>query len=493
MKRGAFGCAALGMVLCASLASAQSFQNVVLRNSFNPLGAGARGLGMGGAFIAVADDGTAASFNPAGLAQLRRTELALVGFGDRIRSTISLRGQAPAPRKTDHGALDFAGLSVPFEVAGKNLTVELSYQRSVDLFGEGSATAVDTFELRDFEIDEDGTVDFVGTINPKQSGAFHTASFAAGYQVTSRLSLGASVSYWIAEWRVEGTSSFRGVFHVKGFPPDEFEFSRGSFLQKQSFRALNMNAGFLLKYPRLSIGGVVRLPFTGDYELAETGVDEDLANETTTNIDNAIASRLHWPRSAGVGVALRPFKRMTLAADYTRSQWSRTFIEDIPGGTLRTPQQLDADGNPVPTFVNRNFFDLLPASQTFTINTGQSRAGAEYLIVTKKIVFPLRAGVFRDKSPVGQLNHQERKIEGYTAGTGFNFDRLVLDVAYEHRKSRGVVALLGGRRGPNAPDPPQESVEEGRIVASVIYRFGGQGEDPLKRLFRFLFVGSKED
>ena len=56
----------------------QSIQNLVLRNSFNPTGAGARGLGMGGAFIAVADDGTAVGFNPAGLAQLRRTELAFV-------------------------------------------------------------------------------------------------------------------------------------------------------------------------------------------------------------------------------------------------------------------------------------------------------------------------------------------------------------------------------------------------------------------------------
>src|SRR5262245_61771240 len=65
-------------------------QNVLLRNSFNPFGAGARGLGMGGAFIAVADDGTASTFNPAGLAQLRSSELAFVGFGERVRSTTTV-------------------------------------------------------------------------------------------------------------------------------------------------------------------------------------------------------------------------------------------------------------------------------------------------------------------------------------------------------------------------------------------------------------------
>ena len=49
---------------------------------------------MGGAFIAVADDGTAVGFNPAGLAQLRRTELAVVGFNNKLASTVSF----PVPR-----------------------------------------------------------------------------------------------------------------------------------------------------------------------------------------------------------------------------------------------------------------------------------------------------------------------------------------------------------------------------------------------------------
>ncbi|MCJ7810524.1 MAG: hypothetical protein MUP26_09715, partial [Desulfobulbaceae bacterium] len=39
-------------------------------SSPNPVGSGARALGMGGAFIAIADDATAASWNPAGLIQL---------------------------------------------------------------------------------------------------------------------------------------------------------------------------------------------------------------------------------------------------------------------------------------------------------------------------------------------------------------------------------------------------------------------------------------
>src|SRR6266581_6250480 len=43
------------------------------------LGSGARAFGMGGAFLARADDATAASWNPAGLSYLRNPEVSIVG------------------------------------------------------------------------------------------------------------------------------------------------------------------------------------------------------------------------------------------------------------------------------------------------------------------------------------------------------------------------------------------------------------------------------
>src|SRR5215510_12224823 len=44
-----------------------------------PVGSGARAQGKGLAFIAVADDATAASHNPAGLVQLQQPEVSVVG------------------------------------------------------------------------------------------------------------------------------------------------------------------------------------------------------------------------------------------------------------------------------------------------------------------------------------------------------------------------------------------------------------------------------
>ena len=55
-------------------------EELELQRSSVVLGSGARAHGMGGAFLARADDATASSWNPAGLSYLLRPELSLVGF-----------------------------------------------------------------------------------------------------------------------------------------------------------------------------------------------------------------------------------------------------------------------------------------------------------------------------------------------------------------------------------------------------------------------------
>lgn len=509
MRRGGRGALAAALVLAAAVpARAQAVQNIVLRNSFNPVGAGARGLGMGGAFIAVADDGTAVSFNPAGLSQLRRSEIAVVGFGEELASTVVVRrpdGQQTRGETSRHGAPDFVGVAVPFEVGSRNLTVQLSYQRAVDLFGRGAAGFVQTAPASDLldpelidalRIPPDRPVEVDGDIFPAQSGAFHTATVAAGYQLTSRLSVGAALNYWIGEWNASGTQSlrYRTVLRPGQPPVDVFRF-QGTFRQDQSLRALNANVGILLRYPRVSVGAVARLPFTADYDVDETFSEQDfLLGQPFAEREDAFGmrSRLHWPRSVGVGLALRPVRGLTLAGDYSRSRWSGAFIEDVPQGALLTDPPQGADEGSV-VFVDRNFFDLLPATTTATADTDQWRGGAEYLLTAiPRVVVPFRAGLFRDRSPVTDLTGTVREIEGWTVGTGLNFSRLVLDVAFERRESSGVVGLRFRADQPVEGSLATETVRQDRLVASLIYRAGGP-DDPLTRLFRYLFVGPRDE
>src|SRR5262249_28816848 len=77
------------------------------------LALGARALGMGGAFLARADDATAATWNPAGLSYLRRPEVSVVGNYLSAHSTVGLdstRGTA--------STLDFLAVTYPLSFGG---------------------------------------------------------------------------------------------------------------------------------------------------------------------------------------------------------------------------------------------------------------------------------------------------------------------------------------------------------------------------------------
>ncbi len=492
MKARFFGFLLAGLVAAAP-ALAQSVQNIVLRNSFSPTGAGARGQGMGGAFIGVADDGTAASFNPAGLAQLRRSEIAAVGFWDELSTTRSGgAGQGELRETSRHEAPDFFGLAVPFTLAERNLTVQLSYQRAVDLFGKGSASTRDSIPFRDLLIPLPGNADVRGEIAPQQSGAFRTISLSGAYQLTPRLSFGLSFNYWFADWTAQGRTVF--AILTSTTPPVLIRADTRAFEQKQGLHAVSVNSGLLLKYSWLSVGGVLRLPFSGRYELEETGsYTAAVAGRATTTVpvSSYATTKLDWPMTGGIGIALRPLPGLTLAGDAAKSYWSRATLRDLPDGALLTPAPEAVDGvEPTPTYNDRNFFDLNPASVTLTSDTKQLRAGVEYLLTVPKVVIPLRGGVFRDESPVRDLsNDRARRIEGWTVGSGLNFSRFVLDVAFERRSAEAVVGLQV-RRGQGASASNTEKVREDRIVASLILRLGA--DDPIKRGLKKLFVGGEE-
>jgi hypothetical protein len=409
-----------------------------------------------------------------------------------------LEGSESFQDTSEHGALDFAGLAIPFEVADRNLTIQLSYQRAVDLFGQGRATLIETIDLSDLDPSLSGIGEVVAEVAPIQRGAFDTFSLAAAYQVSGPLSLGLSANYWRADWTASGTNTFSVRTRPSGsVEPIEVPLTETEFNQAQSMRGFNLNTGLLLKYSWLSLGGIVRFPFDGSYNLDEDNVqsifDQELGRlGDPMPVGYRVRSQLHFSWGIGGGIALRPFRGLTLAADYTWSEWSRTFVTNLPGGALLTPEVIDPTGNVLDIYTDRNFFDLAPASQTVIENTSQWRAGGEYLVVLPRIIIPLRGGVFRDRSPITDLATGEgRLVEGWTVGTGLNFSRIVLDVAFERRTSEGPL-VLRFRQGVPTAGAVTESVRQDRIVASIIYRAGGD-DDPFKRLFRAIFGDSDDD
>ncbi|HYN00869.1 MAG TPA: hypothetical protein VE359_00355, partial [Vicinamibacteria bacterium] len=145
------------------------------------LGSGARAYGMGGAFLARADDATAASWNPAGLSYLRVPELSLVGVSNsfdvtRGSSSDSFQGQA----------VDFAAFTWPIGLGDVRGAVQLSYQRAISFDGRRRIELYNqtTGLLEQFE---DGS----------SNGGFDVVAVGTGLRLSRHVRAGFTVNRWL--------------------------------------------------------------------------------------------------------------------------------------------------------------------------------------------------------------------------------------------------------------------------------------------------------
>jgi hypothetical protein len=238
---------------------------------------GARALGMGGSFIAVADDATAAETNPAGLVNLTRPEASLharasahetpiVSLAGELGLAIangnrSLQRLGPIDRGSTRGNafadetvqvldgssenLSFASYVHPF----RKVTFSVYYQRDADF-----ETTTGTFQAYD---------DFFGDLfEAQQSASFAMESFglATGFRVGRRVSLGASVRQTQAD--LSSLLRYEQQFY------SDFEFNR---LIRNNGGVLEF-AGLPLEFASLS--SLVALGMT-DNQITEQSVRGD--------------------------------------------------------------------------------------------------------------------------------------------------------------------------------------------------------------------------
>lgn len=122
------------------------------RAAFQDLGWGARPYGMGGAFTALADDGNATFWNPAGLDQLERKELGLMylkpylGLEGVDWGALNLTFVHPVKRGKG-GVLGFNATSFNMQDLYKEYTVSLSYARLISRTVHGGLTVKYLYHL----------------------------------------------------------------------------------------------------------------------------------------------------------------------------------------------------------------------------------------------------------------------------------------------------------------------------------------------------------
>ena len=194
----------LSMVFLCSLAFSQTLLETQLSGS---LGSGARALGMGGAFIAVADDATATGWNPGGLGQIENIEISAVGsyyVFHRLEPSINMQDLNISTKyhTGDSWTFDFFSVSVPvrpFKDSDFKMVVQYSYQRSINLNFESNTNAISFSNLQR---------EFNGYIpifyleqgyryeSDKYTGGLDNHSLSIGAKITSWANLGFTVNFW---------------------------------------------------------------------------------------------------------------------------------------------------------------------------------------------------------------------------------------------------------------------------------------------------------
>jgi long-subunit fatty acid transport protein len=434
---------------CISGAYAQLAESVDINSSANPVGSGARAQGMGGAFIAVADDATAASWNPGGLVQLERPEISfVVSYAHRRKDfSSSPHPESSGMNEVHRDDLNYFSIAVPFRAFDRNMIVSLNYQRLYDFY--------DDFE---FDYDNRGFLSDGSFYNVqkhekfRQSGALKALAPAFAIQLSPQFSVGLTLNFWTDnigydnEWENKRESRATAVIHAG---PLRIPFVMSSYTNKkyENFEGFNMNMGFLWHINRMvTLGCVLKTPFTADINRKtftySTSVSPGSPAPPLRPLFSRESIEMKFPLSYGLGIALRLSDKFTIAGDVYRTEWSDYWIKDRNG--------------------SKSPLTGKPRQQSHIQDTTQVRIGGEYLFVFERTLVPLRMGAFYDPEP---SDKNPDDYFGISVGTGMMLGNVVLDCAYIFRWARDV--------GGDAVGIPQSDADfdQHRLLVSMIYHF----------------------
>ncbi|MCP4106293.1 MAG: hypothetical protein GY749_12260 [Desulfobacteraceae bacterium] len=425
-------------VFCSCLTTA-SGQETELPFSFYPVGSGARAVGVGGAFIAVADDATAASWNPGGLTQLRKPELSIVGAGFHRGEDISFgkKPEASGYHSITDQNINYLSAAYPFELFNRNMTAAISYQHLFDFTRNWKYT----FTHNSDEYSSKENWDF------QQTGRLSALGFSYCIQVIpEHLSLGMTFNLWKDgltpdKWRRNYHKNETGT---TGNSPFTHEYKRND---EYSFNGFNTVLGALWRInDKLSIGMVFKTPFKADVEHRMYKIWHE--NESYIPDYTVVNEEIEMPMSLGIGFLYNVSDNFYMSADIYRTEWDDFIIRDKDGNEICPISKYPADHSDVPP-------------------THQVRIGAEYLLIKEKnkgIVIPLRCGIFYEPAPA---EGSPDDFFGFSVGSGFTKNNYFsLDIAYQYRFGNNVGKSIFERL-----EFSQDVHEHTIYMSMILYKF----------------------
>ncbi|HHE64669.1 MAG TPA: hypothetical protein ENL09_01455 [Bacteroidetes bacterium] len=246
---------------------------------WNISGAGARAAGMGGAFIGVADDATAITWNPSGLTQLYRPEVSLVARFIAENYKYESTQFDNSVDNQSHFIVNFASAAYP--LMNGRIVAAVAFQKQLDWYSG-------------WETSEDETAD----------GGANTIIPGIAVRVLPILSIGFSTNIWMG-------NSIKNTF--------DYDYVERTI----TFSGFNMAFGLMadlnnLQNPvPLKVGMMMRTPFELGVE-----VDADYENYEDLHYKNTV----DMPMMLGFGASLRIGDNLTVSSDYEIRAYGKSMI-----------------------------------------------------------------------------------------------------------------------------------------------------------------------
>ncbi|MBI4810384.1 MAG: outer membrane protein transport protein [Ignavibacteriales bacterium] len=388
------------------------FPNGLSLNSIGP-----KGLGMGGAFVGLANDYTAIYWNPAGLTQMQKNFIGVFGTDVIPLGSYKFYKQLPAPYPT----IDI------------NTETKTNHYISPNLMGYYHCTLVENlifglgvyvpaglgteWEGEDLKMLSGGTAlkwkSKIGVIN---------FSPAVAYKFSEQFSAGVAMNI------------FYGMFDMDN--PAQIGTNWLQYTESSTGLGYGVTIGALAElHDMLSIGASFRTKTS----VTMSGTAKNGTMESDFDRDVA------WPMWISGGAAFRPMDNLVITADAQFSQWSESedkFITEYKAaGWGKDTITLDWE------------------------DAVQIRFGVGYKIDES---LDLRAGFYIDPAPAPEKTYNilfsSISYNAVSIGAGYKFDSFVIDLGLEY--------LLGKDREIVAVDPADERMPGTHGMDILAFSFG---------------------
>ena len=427
-------------------------QNVDLESltgiRFNFANPGARSLGMGGAFLALADDSSAAEANPAGLTGLTKRTVSVELRSHQTTqqlpaTTFSLADLGSVPYSTQtHRTNDVTFASVIVPVG--NLTFAGYYHEPL-------------VQRNAFSYQTNDQLTFYGKLTPTATPTFVTGNQCIAI-VTTPGRGNDCAAIFVAPYQGNLDINVRTYGVATGIKFGNLSIGGAARYEKLSESTLVSRAGLDTGAAGVGvIGGLTRTQESRDHDLTFSlglqwlGADDRWGvggvykqgpkfSTTVTSVvsggtPSAINADFHVPNVLGGGVFVRPIAPLTLTFDAVNVKYSNQ-ADAFHSFTLANGNTLFASRNATELHVGGEWA-IRHIGNAFYIRAGAWRDPAHGIFYNGPVNASDAPGIFVNEVSAAILYPRPRSVNHLAGGVGLQVAKVEIDAAYDHASHGG--------------------------------------------------------